>query len=320
MLKVWVGIVLLLAGVVGAVELTDLRCDYRVNPLAVELKRPGLSWKLVSDRQGAAQTAYQIQASPSEETLDNAELWDSGWVESSKNAQVFYEGKPVPPAGRVCWRVRVEDEQGRVSDWSSPAWFEIGLKTEAEWRGAEWISCTRELKPLLAPEDVMGPWIGSSEKGGAVSLTYRASFDVPDKPVVYAGAWWGTSVLVRNECSVNGQSAKFRFRYDSPQYTDYSFHICPGKNRIELYIPDSPRDNALCFGMRIVFADGTEQMIRSSSEWTVDVGKKAVGKKRVKGAQSPLRMVCKYGKAPLGEAKVYGLSPLPVTCIKQVFI
>ena len=297
----------------------DLKCDYRVNPLAVELEHPGFSWTFACDRPGAAQMAYQIQASDSEKTLDDAELWDSGWVESSETTQVLYDGKSVSPTRRVYWRVRVKDEQGGTSDWSAPAWFETGLKTDAEWQGAKWISCTRERTAKMAPEELVGPWIGSEDENGPGSVTFRYSFEAPDKPVVYAGAWWGTTGSSRNECSVNGQCAGFDSHDKAPQYTDFSFFVHPGKNDIALYFPDSPKNTAITFGMKIVFADGTEQLVRSSEVWNVETGEKAAGKKKPAGTPCSLQVICDYGKKPLGTADVYSTAPLPVTWYKTDF-
>jgi phosphohistidine phosphatase SixA len=47
-------------------NVTNLRCEYRSNPLGIDVLAPRLSWVLVSDRRGARQTAYQIQAASGE--------------------------------------------------------------------------------------------------------------------------------------------------------------------------------------------------------------------------------------------------------------
>jgi alpha-L-rhamnosidase len=56
---------------------------------------------------------------------------------------------------QVCWKVRVWDENGEVSDYSAPARFEIGLLDAGDWR-ARWIGAeprtpaTEELTPAHA--------------------------------------------------------------------------------------------------------------------------------------------------------------------------
>ncbi|MGE4489317.1 MAG: family 78 glycoside hydrolase catalytic domain [Kiritimatiellales bacterium] len=301
-------------------KLTDLCCGYRINPLAVELDHPELSWKLASTRQDAAQIAWQIQASSSEQTLDDAELWKSRWVRSSQTAHIRYAGKSLSFGGRIWWRVRIKDETGTVSEWSAPAWFGIGLKNDEEWQGAKWIACTYRPGAQMAPADIMGPWIADAVKSPDMhSLTFSTSFTVPDKSVVYAGAYWGTAVPAVNDCSVNGKSSTFRFRDNSPMMTEFSFCVKPGSNQIELYLPNTPCDNAVTFGMRIVFADETEQIIRSSPDWSVAVGAASPKKEKVLGEKSSLDVICDYGQEPLGEAKVCSTAPLPVMWYKTDF-
>ena len=43
-----------------AIQVTDLKCEYRVNPLGLDVASPRLSWILKSDRRLQKQTAYQI--------------------------------------------------------------------------------------------------------------------------------------------------------------------------------------------------------------------------------------------------------------------
>lgn len=43
-----------------AVTVADLRCEYRTNPLGIDVTAPRLSWKLESKARGARQTAYQV--------------------------------------------------------------------------------------------------------------------------------------------------------------------------------------------------------------------------------------------------------------------
>ena len=43
-------------------NVTHLRCEYFENPLGIDAHRPRLSWQLISDQQGARQSAYQILA------------------------------------------------------------------------------------------------------------------------------------------------------------------------------------------------------------------------------------------------------------------
>ena len=37
-----------------------LRCQYRVDPLGIEVTKPRLSWEMRDTRRGALETAYQV--------------------------------------------------------------------------------------------------------------------------------------------------------------------------------------------------------------------------------------------------------------------
>ena len=59
-----------------------LRCEYRVDPLGIDVVQPRLSWEMRDARRGAKQTAYQVLVASTPEKLaaDEADLWDSGKV------------------------------------------------------------------------------------------------------------------------------------------------------------------------------------------------------------------------------------------------
>jgi alpha-L-rhamnosidase len=69
---------------------TNLRCEYRANPLGLDTVPPRLSWQLQSDRRGARQTAYQIIAAAGEQAARNEHsiLWDSGKTKSDQSLHI----------------------------------------------------------------------------------------------------------------------------------------------------------------------------------------------------------------------------------------
>jgi len=118
-----------------------LRCEYAVNPLGIDEPRPQLSWAVESRQRGQVQTAYQILVATTEDLLqaDRGDLWDSGKVGSSQTLGVLYAGKRLQSGMRAHWKVRVWDRNGNASDWSPPAWWEMGLLEPGDWQGA-WIT------------------------------------------------------------------------------------------------------------------------------------------------------------------------------------
>ena len=131
----------------GGVKVSELRCEYRVNPLGIDIVKPRLSWIMESGQRDQVQIAYQILAADSEEKLrlNQGELWDSGKVESEQSNQVVYEGEPLKSRMRCYWKVRVWDKDGKASAWSEPAMWTVGLLNPGDWQ-AKWIGYDEELQ------------------------------------------------------------------------------------------------------------------------------------------------------------------------------
>ena len=108
---------------------SDLQCENLYDPLAVNTIHPRFSWKNSSDRQGASQTAYQIVVATEPDRLSEkkADRWDSGKISSSESILIKYAGDKLETGQLLYWKIRVWDEDDRVSDWSKPAKFGIGL-------------------------------------------------------------------------------------------------------------------------------------------------------------------------------------------------
>ena len=125
----------------GAFEATNLRCEYRRNPLGIDAREPRLSWWLASDEHGQSQTACHILVASTLDRLKagQGDLWDSGKVKSGQNLQVRYAGKPPASRQHVFWKVRAWDKDGKPAGWSLPAEWEMGLLTQEDWNDAAWI-------------------------------------------------------------------------------------------------------------------------------------------------------------------------------------
>ncbi len=121
----------------------DLRCESTRNPLGIDALRPRLSWKLeaASGARNQSQSAYRITVARTEALLEagKADLWDSGKVLSTRQLFIEYEGPPLSSGERCFWRVKVWDQDGRISGPSELSWWEMGLLSPDEWTGF-WIS------------------------------------------------------------------------------------------------------------------------------------------------------------------------------------
>ena len=65
----WVFFCALAASAEPPLSVTNLRCEYKTNPIGIDIAEPRFSWELVSSQRGTLQTAYQIRVALSEAQL-----------------------------------------------------------------------------------------------------------------------------------------------------------------------------------------------------------------------------------------------------------
>lgn len=174
----------------GPLRPAKLLCEYEQNPLGVDAPRPGLSWTLESIERNQRQSAYQIlvASKPSLLAADKADLWDSGPVKSSDSLHVPYGGQNLSSRQLCCWKVRVWNQEGMLSDWSEPALWEMGLLRQEDWVGG-WIGSG----PAHEPRPASGFFTSTNElakpkqavKVDGQATLLRKEF-VVDKPVARA--------------------------------------------------------------------------------------------------------------------------------------
>jgi len=131
----------------GAV-VKELRCEYRANPLGIDVHWPRLSWILESDQRGQKQTAYRVLVASRKELIekDRGDLWDSGRVNSDQSIQVPYAGAALLSYQQCFWKVRVWDKDSQPTKWSQPALWTMGLLSPSDWHG-QWIGLDQRPEP-----------------------------------------------------------------------------------------------------------------------------------------------------------------------------
>ncbi|WP_195282568.1 alpha-L-rhamnosidase [Harryflintia acetispora] len=171
-----------------------LRCEYRENPIGIDAPSPRLSWQMESTRQGAMQSAYQIEVS-TEETF-GALCWDSGRVQSFETLGIPYGGAALSARTPYFWRVRLWNEENECSGWSQ-ARFETGFL------GSPWMS----------------RWIGARDEEESCHY-YRREFSV--RGGLRAARLYITACGLY-EAHINGR--KVGRDHLTPGWTSYGDHL-----------------------------------------------------------------------------------------------
>ena len=132
-------------------EVKLLVCEYKTDPVGIDVAKPRLSWQLTSTENGVMQTAYEIRVAESASKLSSDKLiWSTGKVNNSQSVNVVYNGPVLSSSERVYWQVRVWDSNDKATAWSAPAYWEMGILNPTEWKGI-WLTFgkLKEIKESL---------------------------------------------------------------------------------------------------------------------------------------------------------------------------
>ncbi|WPV02020.1 family 78 glycoside hydrolase catalytic domain [Mucilaginibacter sp. cycad4] len=245
--------------------------EHMANPIGVATVKPRFSWQLVSDKRNLLQTAYEIRVANDSSALflGKALVWNSGRVFSDSSINVSFKGRSLQSGRRYYWQVRVWGNSGKVSDWSTPAFFQMAFLNSSDWK-AKWI----------AP--------GFTEDSLRASPLFRKQFNSPRK-IKSATAYITAHGLY--EAQINGK--RIGDAYLTPGWTSYhkrlqyqvydvTDKVIQGENAIGITlgsgwyrshmswdnIPDSyGKDIALLFQLNILYDDGTTEQIISDESW-----------------------------------------------------
>lgn len=185
---IYLSLVLFTGNIQAYITPTRLTCENINNPMVVDILNPHLSWINIApdNERGESQTAWEIRVGSSKEKLleGKADLWNSGKIVSSESVNIPYAGNPLTSRQDCWWQVRVWNRKGKLSEWSEPAFWSMGLLKPEEWK-AQWIGAPWEGEaPLPKPASPRGngpsvsPFTTSPEKLPSPSPMLRKSFTV----------------------------------------------------------------------------------------------------------------------------------------------
>lgn len=164
------------------VKIVDLRVNGRNLPVVVDTATPRLSWRLESDRRGTIQTAYRIRVATSEQALHlgDADLWDSGKVESRCSLGILYGGRELTSRQCCWWNVEVWDEGDVPSERSLPACWEMGLLKKDDWV-AQWLAVEDDVQ--RADRENGLHWIWGDGVPNQLRHRFRFNFELSDSSI-----------------------------------------------------------------------------------------------------------------------------------------
>lgn len=196
----------------------NIRCESKSNPVGIDVTAPALSWQLASRQSNVMQAAYHILVADDSLLLakNMGNTWDSRKVLSSASIQVLYGGSQLQSTRKYYWKVKIWDNRGNVSAWSTIGTWRMGLLTIADWNGASWIAYEKIHDTAIIVPHAHGNGKRAWGPRRNVLPLLRKTFSV-SKEVKHATAY--LSGLGHFEFSVNGRKAGDHFL--DPGWTDY---------------------------------------------------------------------------------------------------
>ncbi|MEN8203361.1 MAG: family 78 glycoside hydrolase catalytic domain [Bacteroidota bacterium] len=252
-------------------EVINMKCEHMVDPLGLDTRTPRLSWQMADDREGAAQTAYQVIVGTDPEGVIRGEgdCWNSGKIPSDA-VLVSYDGEALKPFTKYYWRLQIWNEKDQPGNPGELATFETGMMDPGNWQ-AEWISDSEDMDLKPAPwfrkEFTIEKKLTSArayiasaglhelyingEKAGDARLT--PAYTRFDRRVLY-NTHDVSSLLQQKENAIGVLLGNGWYNHQSTAVWD--FHKAPWRAHPKFMME-----------LHLSYADGTREVIGSSPEW-----------------------------------------------------
>jgi alpha-L-rhamnosidase len=260
-------LILFFHGFSQSVETYDLTVEYKSNPMGIDTQEPRFSWKVKGEGNNILQASYELQIASNDSFTDL--VWKTNEISSDESVLIPYKGPPLTSGTTYFWRVRIVDNKGNKSSWSSTSTWEMGLLDPSDWK-AKWIEPRQQEIPN-------GP-----------GLHVRKDFTL-DRSVTKARAYVTAHGLY--ELSINGKVVgdqvftpgwtvyDKRLQY---QVYDVTNHLKSGKNAIGAQLGDgwyrghlAWEDNWGVYGkklgllcqLEVTYEDGSTDTIITDADW-----------------------------------------------------
>jgi alpha-L-rhamnosidase len=250
-------------------SLKDLTTDHKINPIGIDNKFPEFSWKISGTGNNIMQTAYSLRVATDAKFSSSGIIWQSGKIESEESILQSYKGPDLKSGQRYFWQVKIWDNKGKESKWSSAAFWEMGLLSQSEWK-AKWIEMEGDTlryspSPHFRKEFLTTKTISSAR----VYVTSHGFYELQMN-----GKKIGDQVLTPGWTSYGK-----RLQY---QVYDVTNMLIKGNNAVGAVLGDGWYRGTLAWGnnwaiygkrlgilfqLKIRYTDGTESVIISDETW-----------------------------------------------------
>jgi alpha-L-rhamnosidase len=126
------------------VSVGNLRTEYAVNALGLDVANPHFSWELKSiSNRNISQTGFQIIVTKKDKKSSTESIvWDFS-AKTNNSMGIEYNGTKLEPTTRYLWKVIITTNTGSEIK-SEPSYFETGLLNPkiTGWSKAEWLTKT----------------------------------------------------------------------------------------------------------------------------------------------------------------------------------
>ena len=247
----------------------DLTVDHKTNPIGINNNQPRFSWKIIDAENNLMQKAYSLRVATDEKLSSSKIVWQSGKIESDESILQPYKGPDLKSEQKYFWQVKIWDNKGKESKWSTTAFWEMGLLSKSEWK-AKWIEMTNDTlryspSPHFRKEFILNKAIASAR----IYVTSHGFYELQ-----LNGNKVGDQVLTPGWTSYGK-----RLQY---QVYDVTSMLLKGNNAVGAVLGDGWYRGTLAWGnnwaiygkrlgilfqLKITYTDGTESMIISDETW-----------------------------------------------------
>ncbi|WP_333864840.1 family 78 glycoside hydrolase catalytic domain [Sphingobacterium sp.] len=251
----------------------DLKVEHLKDPLAIETATPRLSWKITSTEKNTQQSEYEIRVGTNKTSLSKGKdlVWKNHTV-TDQSIWIDYAGSPLQSKKKYFWQVRVKDNHGNRSAWSTIGFFQMGMAA-SDWH-AQWITVsgkdTSARSPLFRKEFTLKKKIKSAMAYITAKGLYEAKLNGLRISDTYFAPGW--------------TSYRKQLQY---QVYDVTSLLTVGSNVIGASLGNGWYKGRIGFGnqhnfygdtralllqLEVEYTDGTKETIKTDESWKYTYG------------------------------------------------